>query len=224
MEKERKAWNNAQKTLRTLLDAGEARHTEAIQAFLTQHAQVHASAVADGTTWSFEDEILDDITPEAIRRIPNNCEHSVAWTIWHLARIEDVTMNLLVAGAPQLAVEEGWFERLGTPLRHTGNAMDVPAVAAFSAEIDLDALRAYRQAVGRRTRAIVQALSAADVQRKVDPTRVQRILDEGAVLEEARGVTEYWSKRNIAGLLLMPPTRHCFVHLNEALKLKERKG
>jgi hypothetical protein len=31
---------------------------------------------------------------------------------------------------------------------------------------------------------------------------------------------DYWSRRTVAGLLLMPPTRHCFLHLNEALRIK----
>ena len=44
--------------------------------------------------------------------------------------------------------------------------------------------------------------------------------DEGAVVEGARGLLDYWGGLTIAGLLLMPPTRHNFVHLNEAWMLK----
>ena len=33
----------------------------------------------------------------------------------------------------------------------------------------------------------------------------------------------YWSKRDIAGLLLMPATRHNIVHLNEALRIKKKR-
>lgn len=57
----------------------------------------------------------------------------------------------------------------------------------------------------------------------VKPSRLQRVLDEGAVVEAARDLTEYWGRRDIAGLLLMPATRHNLVHLNESLKIK-RKG
>jgi hypothetical protein len=31
-----------------------------------------------------------------------------------------------------------------------------------------------------------------------------------------------WSKRTVAGLLPMPPTRHNFLHLNEALRIKQK--
>jgi hypothetical protein len=49
-------------------------------------------------------------------------------------------------------------------------------------------------------------------------------MDVGAVLEDAYGLIKYWGNRNIAGLLLMPPTRHCLVHHNEALQLKRRRN
>ena len=68
------------------------RHDEAIQLFLRQHAMLHSARMAQTGLWSFEDEVLDDMSEEQIRRIPHNCEHSVAWAIWHIARIEDVTI------------------------------------------------------------------------------------------------------------------------------------
>jgi hypothetical protein len=35
-------------------------------------------------------------------------------------------------------------------------------------------------------------------------------------------VLEYWGGLTYAGLLLMPPTRHNFIHLNEALRVKKK--
>jgi hypothetical protein len=57
---------------------------------------------------------------------------------------------------------------------------------------------------------------------KVDLTRLQQVLDEGAVIPAAIGNVEYWGRRTIAGLLQMPPTRHSYIHLNESLTLKKR--
>jgi hypothetical protein len=163
------------------------------------------------------------MTEGQIRRIPQNCEHSVAWCIWHIARIEDVTMNLLVAVNPQIFSQSNWAERMKVTVYDTGNEKDPKKLAELSAQIDIEALRAYRIAVGRKTQEIVQQLGPEDLKQKVDPTRVQQVIDEGAVVEEARGIVDYWSKRDIAGLLLMPATRHNLVHLNEALRLKRRR-
>ncbi len=142
--------------------------------------------------------------------------------MWHMARCEDIAMNLLVAGSPQVLNQGHWLKKMKVKVCDTGNAMSKADLVEFNNTIDLAALRAYRVAVGRRTREIVQQLEFADMKRKVEKSRVQQVIDEGAVVEAAHALTDYWSKRNVAGLLLMPATRHNLVHLNEALQQKRR--
>jgi hypothetical protein len=222
MEPYRKLCLKRQTELRRIMMSFD-QHDKAIELFFSQHAMLHSAKMAQTEAWSFEDEVLDDVTDEQMRRIPRNCEHSVAWLIWHIARCEDVTMNLLVAGSPQVLNQDDWLERIETPICHTGNEMDKTDIVDFSTAVDIEALRAYRVAVGRRTRQIVKPLGPEDLKRKADAARLQRIWDEGAVVEAARGIVAYWGRRTIAGLLLMPATRHPIVHLNEALKLKRRR-
>ena len=221
MNPNRKLWNQQQQALRQNL-ARAFNHQKAIELFLSQHAMLHAAEMSHAGVWSFEDEILDDMTGAQMRVIPRNCDHSIAWMFWHMARIEDVTMNLLVAGSPQLLLRDGWFGRMQVNVRDTGNAMDAAGVADLSVRIDLQALRAYRLSVGRRTREIVKQLRPEELKHKVDPARLRQMTEEGAVVEAAGGVLEYWGGLTTAGLLLMPPTRHNFVHLNEALRVKQK--
>lgn len=220
MNPNRLAWNQRQKILRRLLTSG-GDHPAAIRLFLQQHAAVHTAQLAGDGGWSFADEVWQDLRDEQARCIPPNGEHSIAWLIWHLARIEDVTMNVLLAGQAQV-FQDGWFERLGIPERHTGNLMRPEEITRFSTLIDLSALREYRTAVGRSTCAAAQALEPADLGQKVSPARLQRLLDEGAVIPSATGLLDYWGGLTHAGLLLMPPTRHNFIHLNEALRLRAK--
>jgi hypothetical protein len=222
MESHRKNCLKRQTELRQIMTSFD-QYEKAIDLFLHQHATLHSQKMAGTETWSFEDEVLDDMTEEGIRRIPQNCEHSVAWCIWHIARIEDVTMNMLVAGWSQLINQDSWFERMNADFRHTGNAMDEDEIRALSSTITIEALRAYRLAVGRRTQQIVQGLEPEVLKAKVDASRLQQVINEGAVVKAAQGIVDYWSKRDIAGLLLMPATRLSLVHLNEALKLKARR-
>jgi hypothetical protein len=77
-------------------------------------------------------------------------------------------------------------------------------------------------AVGRQTEKIAQKIDSSEIKQKVSSSRLELLLQEGAVVEDAKGIVDYWSKRTIAGLLLMPPTRHCFIHLNEALRIKKK--
>jgi hypothetical protein len=221
METHRKGWNKRQTELRKILTSFE-QHEKAIKLFLSQHAALHAAQMARTEPWSFEDWVMNDVNEEGIRTIPPGGNHSVAWLIWHIARIEDVAMNMLVAGQAQCLHRDGWFERMKATAQDTGNAMSAEGVSNLSAAIDIGELRAYRLAVGRRTREIVQQLEPEDLKRKVNPVHLQQVLDEGAVVMQAQGLIDYWNKRDVAGLLLMPPTRHGFVHLNEALRIKRK--
>jgi hypothetical protein len=219
MDPNRKLWNQQQQTLRRAL-LGSDDHEKTVELFMSQHAMVHSARVARSKLWSFEDRVWQDTTEEVIRCIPRGCEHSIAWCIWHITRIEDVTMNLLVAGSPQILHRDNWLERMKARARDTGNAMDAKGVAGLSATIDIEVLRAYRLKVGRRTRQIVKQLQPEELKQRVEPSRLQQVMVEGAVVEAASGLIDYWGGLNVAGLLLMPPTRHSFVHLNEALRVK----
>lgn len=221
MDAQRKVWNARQQALRRALLGGE-EHGGAVELFLQQHAAVHAAEVSAAGEYSFADEVWHGLDEPAARCIPAGGEHSIAWVFWHLARIEDVTMNLLLAGRPQVFSLGGWSEALRAATRDTGNALDAAGIAALSRAVDIQALRAYRSSVGRQTRALVQQLRPEDFRRKVEPARLQRALAEGAVTDATRGLLDYWGGLTLAGLLLMPPTRHNFVHLNEAQRIRKK--
>jgi len=218
MDAHRKLWNSGQQKLRVALTTND--HPKAIELFLTQHAMVHSQKISSMDVWSFEDEVWEDLTEQAFRAIPPKGEHSIAWILLHIARIEDITMNLLIAGTPQLYLKDGWAKKLNSTIPHSANKMDADSVVRLSAALNMKALRDYRFAVGRRTREIVKKIRVDEFNQKVDPIRLQKVLAEGAVISEAMEVVNYWGSRTIAGLLLMPATRHNLLHLNEALRVK----
>lgn len=219
MNQNQKDWNARQQALRKALDQGSDDRA-AIELFLLQHAAVHSGAVSGAPGCSYADEIWQDSADTTLRRLPPGGEHSIAWIFWHIARVEDITLNLLVAGTPQVFDQAGWASRLGASIQHTGNAMLPGEVAVLSQEVNLEELYAYRIAVGQRTREIVHSLHPGDFRRKVSPDRIAHLQDKGLVLPAARAIVEYWSKRTVAEILLMPPTRHNYLHLNEASRLK----
>jgi hypothetical protein len=221
MDAHRKEWNLQQQALRQAI-ARLDDHQEAMELFLSQHAKVHAAEMSHSGLWSFEDEVHDGLSEQQMRLIPRNGEHSIAWMVWHMTRCEDITMNLLAAGSQQVLLHDNWLERMKINVLDTGNAMTIDQVEELSAHMDLQALLAYRLSVGLRTREIARLLIPEQLKNKVDPTRLKQISTEGAVAEAASGLLDYWGGLTIAGLLLMPPTRHNFIHWNEALRVKKK--
>ncbi|MNP41466.1 hypothetical protein D3C76_1351710 [compost metagenome] len=81
---------------------------------------------------------------------------------------------------------------------------------------------AYRLEVGRKTREIISSLQPGQFKQPVNLARLQKLMEQGAVKQEESWLTEYWGKKTIAGLMLMPATRHNFVHLNKAIRIKQK--
>ena len=221
MDPNRKQWNEDFKHLRSLLSAASTLE-EGKALFLRLHAPLHSREVSGQAGWNVEEELWQGLDEAAFRRVPAGEEHSIAWSLWHLARIEDITMKVLLAGQDQLFEREGWGERSQSPLRDSGNEITPQMLLRLSEQVNWQAVRAYRSAVGTSTRQVVAALSFADLKRKTPPERLAKILAEGAINPASTGVLAYWAGLTGKGLLLMPPTRHALHHLNECLSLKRK--
>lgn len=224
ISKIRRQLNQQQTNLRKVLTSTHVDRQD-YELFFSQHSLLHSAKMdpdrqSTVTVWSYEDVILNDLEPEQFRRIPSRSEHSIAWIIWHLARIEDIAMNILIAGSQQIYWQDNWSQPLNINIHHTGNSMAALEIQEMSQTVNLHALRSYRSAVGRKTVEIVRTISPSQLKDKIDPGRIQRVKDEEALLPSAFGIADYWSRRDVAGILLMPATRHNLIHLNKAWNLK----
>ena len=196
---------------------------DTLQFFLMSHARVHSTEVARAEGGSLADLALSRLGDDQIRLRPRDDLNSVAWLLWHLARAEDVAVNVLVAGRPQVFDGGDWPERLNVPRRDIGTGMTSEEVSELSAKVDVAALRAYRDAVGRRTREGAGALRAAEWQDGVDPALVERAIAEGAFGPNAMWVAELWRARTKAGVL-GASVIHAAQHLGEAIVVRSQAG
>jgi len=194
---------------------------QAKELFLDIHAGLHLSEVS-GVPHNEVDELLEDLAPEEYAIMPASKDETIAWVLWHVARIEDLTMNMLVAEQDQIFDEE-WKKKLNVFITDTGNALTDDEIMELGHNMNVEELLRYRNDVGRRTREIVGGLAAEDMRRKVKPGDIERIRDCGGVTKQEDSVwlLDFWGKKDVAGLLLMPPTRHVMLHLNDCCKWKE---
>jgi uncharacterized damage-inducible protein DinB len=193
---------------------------DTIALFLSQHALVHSKEVAEGE-WSLEDSVLEGLTEEQWRAKPVPGGNSIAWLVWHMARTEDVAVNLLVAGRRQVLHEEGWIERL--KIRHDiGTSMNDEEVAEFSSQADIAAIVAYRHAVGRRTREVVQNLHPEELSEPVNQDAVASLIEQGAIVQGASRIVTFWGDKTKGFILNMPATGHNFMHLAEAISIRRQ--
>jgi hypothetical protein len=215
MENHRKIWNQQHAVIRRML-MKEKDYKKALPLLLEHHAAVHSAKL--GRRWSYQDEVLGALTEAQMRIVPKGGQSAI-WKIWHSTRIEDLTINLLLAGAKHSLLNAEWLERLETRYVDVGNGMPEADAARLSNSMNLKALLAYRLAVGRRTRDILLKLKSETLWEKPAAERIQRIVNEKAVRENSVWLLKFWGGNPHANLLLMPATRHPFVHLNEISRM-----
>lgn len=220
MNDNRKHWLEKEDQLRGML-ATKSRFAEGMALFLEQHAAVHSGAVCANTPWSLHDEVLHGLNDEQICHVARPGQNSIAWVLWHITRIEDMTINLLTLEQQQ-AWDDAWAGRLGISSADCGASMDADEVAQLSTHISVPALLAYRDAVGRRTRESIQQLSHETAKQIVPNVRVQQLLQNGSIGPKAIWLYEYYLKRTRAFFLIRTATSHNFHHLYEAGRIKSR--
>src|SRR5204862_62734 len=86
-------------------------------------------------------------------------------------------------------------------------------------QLDLAALREYRDAVGRRTREIVGAFTAPDWEGATTTEAVQSAADQGGFGARAEMLVKVFSGRPRAALLSGIALFHCFGHMGAARRI-----
>jgi hypothetical protein len=181
---------------------------DALDFFLLRYAELHRR---------IPDECFSRLTEAQLRGRPALGVNTVAWLLWHTARIEDVGVNRFVADRAQV-LDDGWEERLKVGRRDVGTGMSDAEVDALSARVDLAALRGYWEAVTRRTLQVVETLRGAELEAIVPADHVRRVCStEGAVAPGVEWLTEFWAGgRSRAWILSQTPLLHVYGHYFEA--------
>lgn len=215
-------WNPRQARLKEII--AKPDKFDEMRALLSHmHSLLHKSCVYDTNPETYMDEIWDGLEEKAFSAAPAAGGATVAWNIWHITRIEDLTANILVDNGRQV-LDEDRLKSLNTRVKDTGNSMTDEEIIKFSEELSMSELEKYRNDVGKRTREIIENLRQEDMKRRVEKERLARILDEGGVSrhKDSSGLLDFWGKKTVSGIFLMPITRHQIVHLNACQRLKER--
>jgi DinB family protein len=192
----------------------------AAEFFLVHHGRLHAAGVAEPA--SMWERVYGGITDEQLRARPAGM-NSLAWLLWHTARTEDVNVNLVVTNGHQV-FDDAWAKRLGIGRVDIGTGMTDAEVTDLTRRLDLGAARAYRTAVGKRTREIVTKLRVGAWDEIVTPLDVNRAVAAGAFGPHAGWVEKFWQGVTRANRLGATALTHNAMHLGEAVAIRGQLG
>ena len=190
--------------------------------FLEQHAAMHSAAVG-GNKMSAAERAFGGVTDEQMRVRPREDLNSLAWLMFHIARAEDIMVNFFIGGRGQL-FDAAWTKRLNVTRRDFGIGMTSPEVTELTGQVDLGALREYRDAVGLRTRELVSGFKAGDWEGNVTAEAVGRAAGEGCFGARTEQITKMFPGRPRAALLSGIALFHSAGHMGEATTVRSAGG
>ena len=187
----------------------------ALQFFLLRYDSLHEKN---------EVALLQGLTDDELRRRPCPGVNSIVWLLWHMTRCEDVGVNRLVVDGAQVLGADDWAARLGVSPRDIGTGMTDDEVAGFSEQVDVQALLAYRAAVGRRTLDVVGSIRSDILEHPLEPAHLRRVVAEGALGLNAGWVEDHWRDRTRGWCLAQLGLTHNHSHFGEAFVVRGLLG
>lgn len=213
-----KEWNSKIKELKSImLKSGSIESVKDL--ILDLHAYVHSSAVSHSPEATLEDRLFRKKSEGNFTVFSEKNLYSIAWHLWHSARIEDITCSYFLSGDEEIFCKSDYLNRLAIDINHTGNSMSFEEMKDFNARINLNQLAEYRDEAGKKTRKQIQELSVEKLKQKVSREALEKIRKSGSVDSRDNWLIDFWGRKKITGIVTMPLTRHLLVHLNSSVRL-----
>ena len=169
---------------------------------------------------------LDREDFDAIPFINADGYHSktIAYSIWHIFRIEDIVMHTLINEDEQVFFTGNYQKHINSPIITTGNELVKQQIADFSGQLNLQELYSYIFEVKKSTEKIIKSLSYVDLARKISEERKEflKSLHVVSTDENAIWLIDYWCNKDIRGLIQMPFSRHWIMHTEACLRIKNK--
>ncbi|PQM50564.1 mycothiol transferase [Mycolicibacter virginiensis] len=148
------------------------------------------------------DELTDGLTDEVADYRPTAQANSIAWLLWHSARVQDIQIAQ-VAGVEQVWTRDGWVDRFGLdlPRDDSGYGHSPDDVAKVHAPAGL--LAGYYRDVHQLTLGYLDGVTADELARVVDT---------------------HWDPPVTAGVRLVSIIDDCAQHLGQAAYLRGIKS
>lgn len=149
---------------------------------------------------------------------------TIAYSIWHIFRIEDIVVHTLINRDEQIFFSDNYQEKIGSPIITTGNELVGQQIADFSLALDLDALYQYASSVKASTDKMLKNLIFDDLKRNItaeDKLRLES-LEVVSLSENARWLIDYWCSQDLYGLILMPFSEHWLAHIFACMTIRNK--
>lgn len=213
-----RAWSELNKTMQTQIKKKDT-YEAGIDALFDLRNQLME------TLTSFNEELSREDF-DAIPFINADGYHSktIAYSIWHIFRIEDIVAHTLISENEQVFFSGDYQERINSPIITTGNELVKERIADFSKRLNLKELYSYVFEVKDSTEKIIHSLSYDKLNKKISEGRKEYLKSLNVVSDDKNAIwlIDYWCGKDIRGLIQMPFSRHWIMHIEASLRIKNK--
>lgn len=149
---------------------------------------------------------------------------NIAYSIWHIFRIEDIVAHTLVCGDEEILFSGNYQNRINSPIITTGNELVKEQIRDFTMRLNIDELYSYIADVKKSTEEMLRNLTFSNLKIKVTSERRKKLEALGVVStdENAVWLIDYWCNKDLRGLIQMPFSRHWIMHIEACQRIKDK--
>ena len=159
----------------------------------------------------FKNELSDaDFCAMPYMNVKGYQNKTIAYSLWHIFRIEDIVAHTLIANDEQILFKGDYQRRINSPIITTANELVKEEISEFSKKLSIEELYNYIIDVDASTTQILKTLAYSDMKEKITDERRKQleILNVVSTDENAYWLIDYWCGKDVKGLIQMPFSRH----------------
>ena len=213
-----KEWAELNKTMQTQIKKKDT-YKMGIDTLLGLRSQLMQTLV------SFKEELCrEDFNAMPFINADGYHSKTIAYSIWHIFRIEDIVAHTLINEDEQVFFAGNYQKRINSPIVTTGNELVKQQIADFSKQLNLEELYSYIFEVRESTEKMLGQFSYDELKRKIPDGRKDYLESLNVVNgdEKAIWLIDYWCSKDIRGLIQMPFSRHWIMHIEAANRIIDK--
>lgn len=102
---------------------------------------------------------------------------TIAYSLWHIFRIEDIVAHSLIANDEQILFVGDYQSRIKSPIITTANELVKEEIGEFSKKLSIEELYNYIADVDESTTRILKTLTYSDMKEKISDERKKTVGD-----------------------------------------------
>lgn len=165
---------------------------------------------------------IDDFSAMPYMNAKGYHNKTIAYSLWHIFRIEDIVAHSLIADDEQFFFKGDYQRRINSPIITTANELVKEEIEDFSKKLSVEELYNYIIEVDISTTQILKELTFSDIKEKMTDKKRKSLEKLNVVSkdENAYWLIDYWCGKDVKGLIQMPFSRHWIMHIEACLKIR----